>query len=474
MFWAVYLPLISTMVTDDGGCGISALVREGNIREAAARACTLAEQAQGSDRIAVLALNGDLHLAIGANEEAEESLRKSQSLVKGTIGQVRLHASRNGAWQALSRGRISTALKCFSSILADDAVAPERRLESLAGECFALHQLGYFDDAIRKLDEMNALSVTMPDASWLRLAQAIRADLTLQAEIRRSPQLGDHIFWTAATFLSRGWQWDGDATIDGLAPLVAKRLHYLQQVRALSEGDALSIGNIKRYLDWSATALPGHQRFFKVEAALAALASGQTSFADALLDARRAKGDHLGSSSAPGRWEFEYLYCLAKLHKQLGRAHESMLQFEQYALCAMQCIRVEVLPAAQHSSVASADGSNVLDDIGVLLPPRYRRAYAYMLDNLGNPNLSVREIAAHIGVTQRSLQIAFKAYVGVSPKDVLQKKRLDRIDSELSADQRTNLSILEVARKWGVPNRSKLANWYRRQHRGKPSDVLTV
>jgi AraC-like DNA-binding protein len=341
----------------------------------------------------------------------------------------------------------------------------------LAGECFAVHQLGYLDDASRKLDEMVALSASTDNTAWLQIAQMIRMDLSIQSEIRRSPELGDHVFWRAATLMSRGCHANEPIETQMLPAILARRLQYLQQVRSLARGDARAISGLERYLAWASDALPGHQRYFKVEAALAALAGGEIRFADTLLDGRRQRSDSQ-PNSAIGRWDFEYLYCTAKLHKLLGRAQEATQQFEQYALNAMQCIRAEVLPVAPYSNSRAPDAANVLDDIGVLLPPRYRRAYAFMLENLGNPKLSVREIAAHIGVTQRSLQTVFKLHVGISPKDVLQRKRMERIREELSADQRTHLSILEVARKWGIPNRSKLANWYRRQYRGKPSDVL--
>ncbi|NIF99764.1 hypothetical protein F3J18_31625, partial [Burkholderia sp. Ax-1720] len=45
------------------------------------------------------------------------------------------------------------------------------------------------------------------------------------------------------------------------------------------------------------------------------------------------------------------------------------------------------------------------DDVSARLPAKYRRAYRYVLDNLDRADLSVREIATQIGVTERTKPI---------------------------------------------------------------------
>jgi transcriptional regulator GlxA family with amidase domain len=95
------------------------------------------------------------------------------------------------------------------------------------------------------------------------------------------------------------------------------------------------------------------------------------------------------------------------------------------------------------------------------------------VDNLERSDLSVREVAAEIGVTERALQSAFKNSLGSTPTEIIRQKRMDRIRAELQGDSvHGERSVLCAATRWGVQNRSTLVNGYRRQFNEAPSDTL--
>jgi transcriptional regulator GlxA family with amidase domain len=105
------------------------------------------------------------------------------------------------------------------------------------------------------------------------------------------------------------------------------------------------------------------------------------------------------------------------------------------------------------------------------LPLRYRRAYQYMMEHLSDENLSVRQVAAHIGVTERALQLAFRAHLGVTPAELIRTRRVENIHHELQG-QAGDAGVLEVASRWGVKNRSTLVHNYRTRFDETPTQTL--
>ncbi len=112
------------------------------------------------------------------------------------------------------------------------------------------------------------------------------------------------------------------------------------------------------------------------------------------------------------------------------------------------------------------------DDVSARLPGKYRRAYRYLMERLDQRELSVREIAAHIDVTERALQAAFKAYLGLSPSELIRRQRMERIRGELLSDAPRAASVLEIASRWGIQHRSTLVNGYRRMFDEAPSQTF--
>jgi AraC-like DNA-binding protein len=95
-----------------------------------------------------------------------------------------------------------------------------------------------------------------------------------------------------------------------------------------------------------------------------------------------------------------------------------------------------------------------------------------MQEHLDCAALSVREIAADLGVTERALQSAFSRSVGMTPNQVIQRSRVERIRADLLRAKTPPNSINETAVRWGIRNRSTLVAVYRRYFRETPSQTL--
>jgi transcriptional regulator GlxA family with amidase domain len=124
------------------------------------------------------------------------------------------------------------------------------------------------------------------------------------------------------------------------------------------------------------------------------------------------------------------------------------------------------------TALQSSRGRPCADDVSARLPAKYRRAYRYLMDNLDQKDLSVREVASHVGVTERAIQAAFKNHLGLSPSELIRRQRMERIRDDLLDDDAPVAGMLEVAKKWGVQHRSTLINGYRRVFHEAPSQTL--
>jgi AraC-like DNA-binding protein len=168
----------------------------------------------------------------------------------------------------------------------------------------------------------------------------------------------------------------------------------------------------------------------------------------------------------------ELSYCLAKVCALSGRVDESMRHYQRYALESMQCVRTESAFDDRAARPGTAAPVAVKDDIEMRLPAKYRRAYRYLLEHLDCAELSVREIADDMGVTERALQWAFKNHLGMTPGEVMQRCRVERIRADLLRDDAPGHSVIETAARWGIRNRSTLVTSYRKYFRETPTETL--
>lgn len=414
--------------------------------------------------------HADLLLLLGFDTEAEDTYRQAQRRMRAPKSEIRVVTCRNAAWQALFRHRIGTALACFSRVVDEADRHPARLAEARIGMVCVLHEMGRTADALTMLDDIDPI-----DRYWTDLIAALRFDLVMQQMLRDANVSHDHVYWHSVTSTNApgyALPWLDDPSVQKSVttlsiPLLAERMRYLLDLREMVGNGRAALAAASAYLDGvRQQGLVGYQRAVRLELALAALVGSAPQAAQTILEPLSQRE----RATETGHRQLEYLYCMSKLREAQGRIQESRQLYHRYALVAMQCLRENLLvrmPALEQRS------KTALDDVSVRLPARYRGAYHYVLANLDRADLSVREIAMQIGVTERALQSAFKNFLGMSPSELIRGQRMERIREALmeeSSPGRQN--VLEAARRWGVQSRSTLAAGYRKRFRESPSDTL--
>lgn len=411
----------------------------------------------------------DVQLVLGRHEEAEDAYRRAQRSMRGQRAETRALLSRNAGWQALFRDHHDTALRGFNRVINDDAAEIGTKLDCLVGATLSSFQLGRLDGARARLDALAALAPQADDRRWCRLADALQEELRAQYALRAADALDDHIYWRSAIaglrpadFRDRA---SALATLDTLRiPVLVRRTEFLQQLQTLAAGSHAAFGSLEQHLRWSVDSkLEDYQRNLRLEIALAALAGHSPRVVESMLYIFR---DQLTQGQQHTRWYLEFLYCQAKLRERQGRLQEHVQLYRTYALLSLKHVRSDSvsLPAC-----ATERPQLVADDISARLPGRYRRAYRYVIEHLDQSGLSVSEVAAYIGVTERALQAAFKTHLGVSPSELIRQLRLEHIRDELLDDEAADSSVLRIANRWGLQHRSTLLNSYRKIYHEPPS-----
>jgi AraC-like DNA-binding protein len=84
-----------------------------------------------------------------------------------------------------------------------------------------------------------------------------------------------------------------------------------------------------------------------------------------------------------------------------------------------------------------------------------------------------REIAAAAGLSRRVVQVAFRRHLDTTPTAYLRKVRLDLAHAELlTACPDDELTVTEVAYRWGFSSPSRFAERYRAEFGRLPSEML--
>lgn len=475
MFSTIYFAAASALAFDDTPADVAAKLLNGQFIEASHCAAQHADtDAHPQPGYAQLQVYADLELVLGRHEEAEETYRRAQKAIRQQRDGLRVASCRNTGWQAFFRNQFNVALSCFKRIGEEPTATPRQRLDSLVGATLVSFHLGLVQAACHRLGELAALADAHADRRWLALVDALRRDLFAQHKLHCSERLADHIYWRSviAEFepdaaAAHAGRESGDAL-----PLLAGRLQHVRDLVALADGQSSARERLNDHVSWSRKAgLADYHRSVCLEITLAAIAGEAPAFAQTMLDASGAANSQ-GSQHA--RWYLDYLYCRAKIMQQQLRTHEFAQFYGRYALASIQHVRADnlAMPAAATDRAAAARTAPRSDDVSARLPAKYRRAYRYLMDNLDQKDLSVREVASHVGVTERAMQAAFKNHLGLSPSELIRRQRMERIRDDLLDDGAPATRVLDVANRWGVRHRSTLINGYRRVFHEAPSETM--
>lgn len=485
MFSTLYFPLAAYLGTPDFSFrreSFRTLLFNGDITVARQLASRWADEADASHNSPqALQIHADMQLLTGGDVEAEEVYRVAQRLSNASRQAMRAESCRNTAWQAFFRYRLNTALACFGRAADEHDIPIDRVVEVRVGIVCLLYELGWISEALCELDELRELVHDRSEPTmmaWNELLAALKVDIAIQCTVRSSMSLQDHVYWQSGSMHRRstgasleGYLHSEESKIDIATvriPILRTRVDYLCQLREATGAERNAIDGLLKHVNWARDhCLHDYQRTLRLEIALAMLARGSAQDADMILEPLYGAAQ----SGVAGHRQIEYLYCMAKTRQAQGRLKEAQQFYNRYALTSMNCLR-EALSARVPFLERKIRETAQLDDIGARLPARYRRAYRFMLENLERADLSVRDIAAEVSVTERALQGAFKKFLNMSPTEVIRRQRMERIRSELVDGLASDGGVLATASRWGVQNRSTLINGYRKQFDEAPSHTL--
>ncbi len=128
-------------------------------------------------------------------------------------------------------------------------------------------------------------------------------------------------------------------------------------------------------------------------------------------------------------------------------------------------VLIESLPHNQTAALARSQ-----DDAGIA-PWYVKRVEEYIELHADQP-LSIADMTAIAGVSERSLYSGFRTWRGTSPKSYLKAVRLDRVRTELLGSRTQPVNVSDVARDCGFRHMGNFARDYRQRFGERPSDTL--
>ena len=466
-----------------GDPDVAALVFSGQLEEGLRMATQRAARSRPVDptaRALLAQMIGRMLLALGREQEAQEHFQSAlRTYDQVSRGWLRWSSSLDQGWTFLCLDRPGRAIECFRSLMEDLDTPVEMRVEAMHGAADALMLLGECSRASSLADgSIEQCEIAGLDEMKL-LAECHRAELHALQLARRTDALSDHALATgfrdpvsglpSPVELRRELAQRERDMLD--KPLVVHRLQHLQLTLTCVSDHAGAVERFSECMAWlKERRLAGLEMTARVQAAFALLARGNGRAARDMLSA-------LGRSEPNariGKYTMDVQYCMSKLYLLQGQVSDSTRAYKQHVEEAIHLIKRDLIQAHRVAVAAKPAAESSSDAARLRLPLKYRGAYQFILDHLPSPDLSVKVVAAQAGVTERSLQMAFRAHLGMTPAELIRRRRMERIRDELQAVgvHGARTSVQEVAERWGVSNRSTRAQNYRQPYTESPSQTL--
>ncbi|AGF60772.1 AraC-family transcriptional regulator [Streptomyces hygroscopicus subsp. jinggangensis TL01] len=99
----------------------------------------------------------------------------------------------------------------------------------------------------------------------------------------------------------------------------------------------------------------------------------------------------------------------------------------------------------------------------------YARVTSFIEKHLGDPALTVDQVAAAHHISTRSLHRLFQAH-GVSVRASIREQRLERCRRELSDPAQRHVPIRAIAARWGYPRPADFTRAFRAAYGAAPAD----
>jgi AraC-like DNA-binding protein len=413
------------------------------------------------------ALLGRAMLVIGMAEAASEVFRQQlKAYDQVSRGMVRWHSALDQAWLFQHLNRAARAVECWNIVAKDPEAPASLRVEGLCGAALSLQALGQHAHALAAAEHAVSLCSESSAAVLRAGAEAIRLEVLARLRLLDCEDLSDHAFaqrtldtlrdapcrealaQAASSLLSQA----------DVPPLLAARLSFLRG-GLLGDHQSARLEAVSAFIRWLREhELGGVDAASRIEACLALLSAQAVGVAREVI--QPLAGSEREIDANPHAMDIQY--CLSKIHHGDGRFGDSMKQYKRHVAQAMRVVHGTVMSRIDMPVPGLAAPSQ--DTMGLRLPPRYRAAYRYIIEHLHDNELSVREVAGRLGVTERALQLAFRNHLGVTPAELIRSERMKRIRSEIDqfSDTGGRARVLDVASRWGISNRSTLANALKR------------
>jgi AraC-like DNA-binding protein len=172
----------------------------------------------------------------------------------------------------------------------------------------------------------------------------------------------------------------------------------------------------------------------------------------------------LGLDVATGRGA-EWLHLARTLATAIGR-DQSLLRHPLVVAPLVEGLLAGLLVAAEHEF--HAELALPVTNPG---PAIVRRARAHIEEHADEP-LTVSALARQVGISTRALQYGFQRTLGSAPGRVIRDTRLRRAHHELLAAAADEITVREVAARWGFLHPGRFAADYRARYGVSPSVTL--
>ena len=420
-------------------------------------------------------LLGRALLAADRAEDAEELFHRLHKSYEGISRQsVRWHSSLDQAALALHLNRGGRACEGFNLVADDDAAPQPLRIEAMAGLAVSLQSLGEHQRAIRTLREAarRAREAQLPVTE--QLVDALQLELIARFRIETCKGLCDYalgVIEEANDGRSNAELCDALAAASAALQdnrLAVRSLDAMRMLLSEDMGRAAGVAQLQEHLKWRRHC--GFVRFesaLRLDATLAMLARDDARGAAELLGSL-AHDEQLARRHPHA---LQLRYCKSRMAALDGRQVEALQAYKDYAKESLYRATRERTHLPYSRFLERQVAPEQADAAMFRLPLRYRRAYKFIMEHLEDRKLSIRQIAAHVDVTERALQMAFRTHLGMTPAELIRHHRMEHIRTDLVAGAGRS-SVLQTAARWGMTNRSTLAHSYRQQFAETPTATL--
>lgn len=402
--------------------------------------CGLLEKSVATtDRAKLWSLRGDLAIVHGDLGLAEAAYARCVTSLK-RCDMLPTMTRRNTGILMAAQGRLEAAARCFIGNLRSPD--PTFRREALVALAMLYKAAGLIEQATTfALSLLNDVA-NEGECDWVAVADALLQEFTFAGEVLRSPRLSDHVYWSVRRSRTKCIALLPSSPLDLpndnlVVKTLSQRTVHLRRLRSLAKRECDCGINPSGAGPEAATSCSQRSRIGYVETALAALAGHRHQVAaDALAHlGMRAEVPQLKLVAGVVKtMRLEVLYCVSKMHFDCGRLREGQQGYRVYVEGALAAIRevtakLENLYASEQLNVV--EGAERVRAPG--LPPKHQQAYDYLRVHCLRNDISVGEAASAAGLSERSLQLQFKRALGASPREVIQRMRLESQGAEHTA-----------------------------------------